>query len=506
MRYNKTLLVLFMIAALLASCVKNSYDVTQVNSVDVDGELLLPIASKSFTMMDMMARFHLDSLVNSSETGELFYNYSFEDNGAVMGHRLLRFKDLSYTEHYAFDNPFFSLQPQITDTMISFQKTIVFDSDHISALEAVMKSGHLGFQMVSNMGNLSRVVLRSEDIKDSAGNDFVFDELVQANAFGFDLENLHYLTDTANTLTFRYYLYYNYVPSTDPELFVDINIQGENISMHSMRGFVETYGNRNQIDTTFSLFPDNITGTLDVQGVSMKIYERNTFPLAARLVVDTALVMGDGLMSYSIFEPMPLVVEMPSQDAFSEVFSQSLHGKINASGGKTYASTDFIVNPAGVNEMVTVDDTCSIDVRVDVSIPFAFKADHVQYVDTVNMKLSQLNIPDVIESITLELTFISTIPLNLYGQFYMYNSESQTIMDVLVSDAQLIQASFDNQPTMTTAVIDITEERVENVLCSDRIIMVYAVDTDAHEVQLNANQELNLSVKAKIKYNGIVEP
>ena len=79
-------------------------------------------------------------------------------------------------------------------------------------------------------------------------------------------------------------------------------------------------------------------------------------------------------------------------------------------------------------------------------------------------------------------------------------------MDVLVSDAQLIQASFDNQPTMTTAVIDITEERVENVLCSDRIIMVYAVDTEAHEVQLNANQELNLSVKAKIKYNGIVEP
>ena len=505
MKNNKLFLVLALLVLALVSCKKDHYDVSHVNGVNAEGELLLPIATKSFTMMDMMARFHIDSLISCSETGELSYGYYFEDNDAVNGNRMLKFKDLNHYEHYVFDNPYTSGQPPVTDTMISFERTILFESDHISVLEAVMKMGRLNFRMVSNVGNLRRVVLRSSDIKDSTGHDFVFDAYVQNNAFGFDLAGLHYLTDTANSLTFSYDLYCYYYPSSDPELYVDLGIQGRDLAMKSMRGYVEAYSNRNRIDTLFSLFPDNLTGMLDVEGVSMKIRERNTFPLGARLVVDTALVTGEGVEPYSILEPLPLEIDLPSQTAFGEVFSKSLHGRINASGGRAYSSSDFIVNPSGMSEMVTVDDTCCIDLRIDVDIPFAFKVDNVQYLDTVNMKLSELEMPDMIESITLDLIFTSTIPLNLNGKFYMYDSETGTVTDTLLSDARLIQASFDGQPTTTTVGIEITEERIEKVLHSDRIIMVYEVDTDARDVKLNANQKLNLFTKAKVKYNGVVE-
>ena len=505
MKNNKLFLVLALLVLALVSCKKDHYDVSHVNGVNAEGELLLPIATKSFTMMDMMARFHIDSLISCSETGELSYGYYFEDNDAVNGNRMLKFKDLNHYEHYVFDNPYTSGQPPVTDTMISFERTILFESDHISVLEAVMKMGRLNFRMVSNVGNLRRVVLRSSDIKDSTGHDFVFDAYVQNNAFGFDLAGLHYLTDTANSLTFSYDLYCYYYPSSDPELYVDLGIQGRDLAMKSMRGYVEAYSNRNRIDTLFSLFPDNLTGMLDVEGVSMKIRERNTFPLGARLVVDTALVTGEGVEPYSILEPLPLEIDLPSQTAFGEVFSKSLHGRINASGGRAYSSSDFIVNPSGMSEMVTVDDTCCIDLRIDVDIPFAFKVDNVQYLDTVNMKLSELEMPDMIESITLDLIFTSTIPLNLNGKFYMYDSETGTITDTLLSDARLIQASFDGQPTTTMVEIDITEERIERVLHSDRIIMVYVVDTDAHDVKLNANQKLDLFTKVKVKYNGVVE-
>ena len=506
MKNNKLYLILVLLAVTFVACKKDHYDVTHVNGINAEGELLLPIANKSLTMMDMMARFEIDSLINCSETGELSIGYNFEDNDAVNGNRMLKFKDLNHYEHFAFPNPFVSVQPPITDTMISFERTIRFESDHISVYEAMMKLGRLNFRMVSNVGNLRRIVLRSSDIKDSQGHDFVFDAQVQDNAFGFDLAGLHYLTDTANTLTFSYALYCYYFPSTDPELYVDIGIQGRDLAMQTMRGYVEAYSSRNRIDTLFSLFPDNLTGMLDVNGVSMKIRERNTFPLDARLVVDTALVTVEGIEPYSILEPLPLVVNLPSQTTFGEVSSQLLHGRINASGGRAYASSEFVVNPSGMSEMVTVADTCCIDLRIDVDIPFAFKVDDVRYVDTVNMQLSELDMPDLIESISLELTFASTIPLNLNGQFYMYNSETEMIMDTLLSDARLIQASFDGQPTTTTVSVDITEARVEHVIHSDRIIMVYEVDTDAHDVKLNANQKLDLFVKAKVKYNGVVEP
>jgi hypothetical protein len=491
--------------ALLPSCKKEHYNVGNVSGVNAEGELLLPIASSSLTMMDMMTRFKMDSIIDCSESGDLSYNIHFEDNDVVNAHGLLRFNDMSHHQHFAFPNPFVAVQPPFADTMIAFEKTFVFESDRVSVLEAVMKMGRFDFQIESNLGNLRRVVLRSPDIKDAMGNDFVLDTEMHGYSFGFDLEGLRYLTDEANSLTFSYELYFRFAPTTEPELFVDVIIQGRDITMHSMRGFLAAYSSRNLIDTVFSLFPGNLTGVMGMEGLRLRISERNTFPLVARLAVDTALVSGEGIEPYSIFDPMPLVVELPSQTVFTEVLDQSLNGKLNSSGGNVYISSEYVVNPMGMAEMVTVVDTCSVDLKIDLNIPFAFEVDDVRYVDTIEMNLSELEMPDLIEKITLELTFNSTLPLNLNGQFYMYDSESGTVTDALLSDTRLIQASFDDQPTTTTVSIDIAEEKIENMLHSDRIIMAYGIDTEAHNVTLNANQKLELFAKARVKYNGIIE-
>lgn len=505
MRFNKILLSALFVAVLLTSCRKDHYDVGNVHGVNAEGELLLPIASKSFSMKDMMERFQIDSLINYAESGAFSYAYCYEHYDAVSGDNMLRFKDLNYHEHYAFDNPYVSQGSPITDTTLNIQRTILFESDNISVLEAVMKSGRLDFHVESNFGNLRHVVLRSSDIHDAFGNEFVLDVPVHYNTFGFDLADLHYMTDTANTLTFSYELYCSFYPAHQPKLYVDLSIVGHDLAMSTMRGFVETYGTRNLIDTVFTMLPDNLAGIIEVEDVSLRVSERNTFPLGARLVIDTALVMGDGIDPYSIFDPLPLAVDLPVQDAFSEVFSQTLSGKLNACGGRAYASSDFIVNPEAVSDLVTVADTSGIDVRIDVDIPFAFEVNNVSYVDTVNMRLSELDMPDLIERITLELTFTSTLPINLSGRFYMYNSDNEMITDTLLANAQLIRASFDGHPSTTLVSIDITEERIENVLRSDRIIMVYTLDTEGHDVQLNANQNLGLFVKAKVKYDGAIE-
>ena len=505
MKINRITLFLGVLACLLASCKKSHYDVTNVDGVNAQGEVLLPIGSKSFTMMDMMERFQVDSIISCADDGSLSFDYYYENYGVLNGDNLLRFEDLNYEEHYSVPNPYTGTPPPYQDTVLSFQRTLVFQADHLGVLEAKMKSGYLNFIVNSNVGVLRRVILSSSDIMDAEGNDFMMVFQPQSGTFGFDLEGLHYQTDTANSLTLNYELYCTYVPSWDPELYVDFMIEGVDLAFSEMTGYLEPYDSRNRIDTTFNLFSHNLSGILNVRDVSMRISERNTFGVEGRLMVDTAMVMSEGIAPYSLFEPLPLVVELPAQNEFDEVFSQNLSGKIAPSGGAAMASSLFTVNTGGMEDLITVTDTCSLDVRVDISLPFSFNISNVQYLDTVNLDLAELELPDLIERLTLEMTFNSTLPVNLMGWFYMYDSEHEMVTDTLVGEGKLIEASFNGQPTHTTLSIDITEERMQNVLRSDQIIMRYVLDTDARDVKLNANQKLTLFVKAKAKYDTSVE-
>ncbi|MBR1512764.1 MAG: hypothetical protein IJ622_00555 [Bacteroidales bacterium] len=505
MRINKISIILLAMVMLLASCKKDHYDLDNVDGVHAEGEMLLPLAHKSFTLMEMMERFQIDSLIQCDDDGTLSYSYFYEHLGAVKGEELLRFNDLAYHEYYEIENPIVGTPGMMLDTVIHFEQKVVFEADHIGVLEAVMRSGHFDFNLESNVGILHRVVLRSPDITDDSGHAMEFDFDINGTSFGFDLEGYRFETDSVNTLHFDYDIYLNAVWTSDPTLFFEIDIQGTELAFSEMRGYVERFESRSQIDTVFSLFPDNLSGVLEINNARMRLSERNTFEMSARLEVDTALVSGEGFAPFSLFDPMPLSVSIPPQRDFAEVLDKTLQGIIAARGGRALASSVFVVNTNNDNDLVTVDETCDIDVRVDVEIPFAFAVDEVQYLDTVNMKLDQIEFPDLIEMLTLELTFNSTLPLNLNARFFMYDSEHEVVTDTLAAQAQLISASFDGTPTTTNISLDITEDRINKVVHSDRIIMVYGLDTDAHDVKLNANQKLELSSKARIKYDGIVD-
>lgn len=504
MRDYRSFVVLALMLLLFASCNKEHYNVGNVHGINAEGEVLLPIGSKTLTMMDMMQRFQIDSLVSCAGDGSLSYDYCYEYLGVLSGDELLRFKDLRYEGHYEMENTFDD-DPSGVDTVVRFQHTLVFQADHIGVYEAQMKSGRLSFTLASNVGVVRRVILRSVNITDAAGNDFVNDVVPQSNSFGFGMEGMHYKTDTVNSLTLDFEVYCTYIPTSDDVLFIDYLVEGDGLAFSEMTGYVEPYDTRNRIDTTFSLFPNNLSGVLDVNDVKLVLSERNNFSMSAHLKVDTALLMGEGIPPYSIFETLPLEVDLPPQMEYGEVYSALLTGRITPRGDSIMASSLFTVNTLGMDELVTVADTSNLDVRADVSLPFSFNIDHVRYIDTFDLSLGELELPAMIERLTLELTFTSTLPLNLIGHFYAFDSEQQVVTDTLVGEGQLIAASFDGQPTHTTLSIDITEERLERVLGSDKIIMQYDLDTDAHDVVLNADQRLILYIKARAKYDASVE-
>ena len=504
MRTSKILLTTLFLVLLVVSCKKDHYDVGNVHGVNAEGEMVLPIGSGSFTVTELMQQFNIDSMITCSENGVLAYGIHFEDLGVVNGENLLRFNDLEYHERFSVENLIPIVLPQAIDTMFHFEQTIVFESDNIHVMEAEMKSGHFDFDVNTNVGLLRRLVIHSSDITDDGGHALELDFDLNSSDIQFDLDGLHYETDTANTLRLGYDVYVRLQSIPNQELFFEVDVKGSELAIREMSGFVDPYESRNVLDTTMNLFPGNASGSLQVQGARMRLFERNTFDLEARLDVDTAWLIADDDAPYPVFGPQPVSVDIPSQTSFGQVFERSLSGKISANETGLYTTSSFIVNPSGMSDMVFVSDTCVIDVMIDAEIPFAFTVNDVRFVDTTDLNL-KIDAPEQIEKLTLELTFISTIPLGLNAQFFAYDSETGQITEALVAEDRLINASYDGRPVTTDVTLEITGEKVEHVNHSNRLISIYEIDTDAHDVCLKGQQQLSLFVKARVKYKGTVE-
>lgn len=505
MNYNKLFVAFSLVAVLFTACKKEHYDVSNVQGVNVEGEALLPVASETITVMDLMERFELTDKVEWSESGELSFGFNYEDVGVINGSEILKFKDLDYEGHYSIENPYTTTPMPFLDTVISFDSKIIFESDDVRVLWAQMKSGHLDFTLESNIGSVQHVVIRSSDIKDSQGRDLELYIPVHDNTFGFVLDDLLYITDEPNALNINFEFHINVHGTSDPELYVDFNIKGVDLAFREMRGYVDAYSSRNRIDSVFRLFPDNLAGMLEVEGVRVTVNERNTFGLGARLVVDTAMVINEGMEPYSILEPLPLTVDMPPHLEFTEVFNQRVNGRVNVAGGRAYSTSTFVVNPDGFSELVSVSDTCRIDTDIWVKVPFSFNVDDITYLDTVNMNLANLELPEMIEQLTLELAFVSTFPVNLKASYYMYDSENDRITDTLLADTEVIQASADGRPTTTNVSLVVDEDHVGSVLESDRIIMSYLLDSGGKNVEFTIHQKVDLFLKIRAKYKTVID-
>ena len=500
MKNVKWFTLIILVVLMLVSCQKKHYDFDGLEGVNAEGELLLPLATGSYTVMDFMERFQIDSMLTFDATGDMYYHILLNRFRTIDGEDLLRFKDMEINEYYAIENPNPGHQIDPVDTVVRLTQSIVFTSDHIHALSATMRSGRFAFNMTSNVGQIQEVVITSSNIIDTDGHDLRFVYRPGQGMNSFALEGLRYETTEVNTLNLNYevrFVAQGYMPS---EFEFGLRVEATDLAIQEMWGYVDTYDSRNRIDTTFKLFPNNVTGILEIENAEITLSERNTFPLDAKLFADTALVWGEGVSPYSILDPLPLVADAPVSMDFMEVCRTYADGRVNAHQGNVFASLVIRVNPNGVSDLVSVSDTCGIDLKVDVSVPFAFKAESVHYLDTIGLNLSGIDSPKWVKKLTLGLTFVSTIPFRLNGTFYMYDSENNCVIGTLLQDATLIEASYDGSLCTTSVTVEITEKRLLDFFQSDSLIMDYGIDTESHGAVLNSGQFLRYSVKADVEY------
>ena len=510
-------IVFFLALAALrcGSCNKDHYDLNNVQGVDMEGEVLLPIASGRFTIMQMMERFGIDSVITFENNGEMMYHYTYEHKGAITGNELLHFRDEDVSESWPLPAIALQMLTAPIDTTVRYSQSVEMHSDHINVYSAKVKTGKIrcrvGFS--SSAVQVRRFRIHCPEITAGQGNELLC-EIPQGDDYvEIDMEGFSFQTDEANTFHFDFQLDARLYPSVGNVGSMDFMLRIDELTVSEMTGWIEPHNSYSRIETEFDLFPDNVMGTIDLEDVDLRLSMRNGFDLPARLVVDTAEVTGEGFAPIQLFESLPQVIELDNTPAYEVIFHRTMDGRIGSHGAIATATSNFILNPDGLTNRITVADTCSLAVKADVDIPLSFTVNEVHYFDTVIFNLSEnlsgslpmLESGDWIKKLTLDLDLTSNIPLDLEGRILMYNSENGEVMDILADNVVLVSASLDGQPVNHSVSIEVTNDRIERMMKSDRMILDFDVDTQAREIDLNANQFLHFFVKCKVGYDGIID-
>lgn len=494
------------LSLILVSCNKNRFDFDRFDGVEAKGEWRLPISSAKRSIGDVISALNQSGVIQNDVNGRIRFVYDYVIDDAIKGADFMYFKDQRFEKTFAFDNPLPTVLPVPVDTVLYFETSITLSSSDIGVLSANIKSGVLGVQVTTEFGGVQGINVISNSITDAEGNpmNLEFDPSLEENVI--DLTGYAYESETSNTIDLLFAVHLSIQDFSAPQYNTTFTLRFNDFKLSHMSGSIGVFRSYHKIDTTFSLFPDNLTGSAMFLDAGVRLNARNYFEVPARLRIDTAMILG-GADPYTIFNQMPVVVDItPSNNGYIEVFNENVSGLLNANYQQAYSSAVFVLNPDSLNTVFEVADTTSIDTKIDVEIPFKFMVPAVTYIDTVKIHLSNYDSLEVFKEIVLNMLVQTDIPFNIMIQAFFYNSATGEVTETLFDDPLVLHGAFDGTMQQSDIEISLTEERIRQMLHSDRLIIHYNIDTEDREVELNANQRLSMALRAKMVCDGVIYP
>ena len=500
-------------ALLFFSCNKNRFDFSEMESVEGSGQWKLPIGSAHVTLGDLMTQMGENDMVSYDEDGNLQLGFHLAMNNVIKGSDFLNLGTLNFNSTSSFPNPFPSMVIEPIDTVFRFSQKLELSSDSAGIESAIIKSGEmvLTFQN-TNLGHISKIDFSSSGIIEPNGDSLVRHfEAVTGNTI--DLAGAtFYLHDPVtgvadSTLTLNYAIHYQLTGIDDPEYTVEAIVALNRLKLQRISGYVDEFVYEFDYDTTLSLPLNNIEGQTKLVGADIRINERNTFNnLYASLQINQAELYGGGAEPYAIFGDDPYVLQIiPAEEFVNVLPEESIDLLVDTRFDAFRVSALLDFNPNHADNLITIDESSVLDVEVDATVPMRFNIPGVHYIDTIDLSLSEISAPELVEEIRLNILFDSEIPFNLDGQLYTLNPMTGQVTDSLMTNAMHIGGSFDGTPVRTEAVIDITRDRLAHLMASDKLIMRFGVNTDGRDVLLNLDNGIGTTIKADVIYGGSVD-
>ena len=460
-------------------------------------------------MLDQLGE---NSLVSYDEIGNLQLHYEYVDDEILKGAGFLNLGAQVFDFQMQFENEHLGevIVDPIMDTLC-FSQVVQIAMDSVGLKSAIIKSGELVMRMETNVGEVSDIVFSSSGITMPNGDTLAcyFNKLndntvdISGATFQMNTDPLTGLSDS--TLTFNYVVHY-YINGIEPECVLSTQIGFADIEIQEITGYVTSYVYDFSYDTTFDLSLPNVVGEMELVGVELQVKEKNTFGFDALFQVDTAEFYGVGIAPSPVFPVYPYCLEVLSTPEYTNVMPEEpINLRYSTDFDGVRIASKMIINPEGGTKLITINDDSSLGVVVDAMIPFQFNIPSVSYLDTIDINLSDINAPDLVQEVILGIIFKSEMPFNFDAQFYTVDGLTGQISDSLIANGLRINGSFDGIPVTTTADVSITQKRLNSLMAANKLIMRLGVNTQNQNVYLNLDNAMEVILKADVIYDGEIE-
>lgn len=495
-------LALTVAVLLTCSCNKNRFDFSQLDSVEASGQWKLPIGSARITLNRVLGQFAQNSMVSYDADGHIQLSYRYPMDTVVKGTTFMRYGDMNFPFTFQLENPYpFVLDEPIEDTL-AFEQVIELESDVMALKAAKIRSGSFLFNITTSAQfKVEKIIITSPSVVHADGSAFE-EELQPGLDYGLDLAGVHFDADKDNTLKFNYLICFVADDFTDPDITFESFIGVRDLCIQELTGSLNSYPTRFVVDEGFDLPLGKIDGEMRFVDSHLSIMQRNSFDLEASIRIDTAMLWGGHATPTMIFDDYPVNIGVHHSPSYTSAFDEDVNLALNTQFDSVYVSGEFVLNPDGFGETLTLYDTASIGLAAEGVLPMKFNVPGVVYKDTIDLNMSEIKTPEMIKELILHIAFDSELPFNLQAQAYTMDPKTGKVTDSLFTDEHFINGSFTDASVRTESEISVTHERLANLMSSNKLLLRFGVDTDGKDVYLDLDDALGVTLKADIIYDG----
>lgn len=490
---------LFLLLFFLWNGCKKDFDFDRLDNAEATGEWGIPLVNATYSIEDILSQLNENDYITQSPDGNIFLSYFFEENNLVTDSMILSFSNVS--RNYEWQRNIY------TPDGGSFSKDTIFllkiPDDNMIVRSGVIMHGYLH---LNTSKNISSVIVSCPSIKDASGNIFTKEfsdngqEKIDLRGYRIDFNYV----DT-NTLIF------NVVFEIEGQggfhdYYVNINVSTDNLRLKEATGKIKAYNHSfiDHINIGQLTNNDNYGGSFTLYNPHIALHIKNSFNyLGGNVSVDGLYLAGHGSSISEVLANYPILIQIsPGMDdelnleSISSVFFSSEFNQLNFKGEVT-------INPLGYDAgEVSIKENSSLDVKLNMALPFDMNVDDLFYHDIVNFSMDSVSMYDLIENITFQCILKNGLPISLNAQVYFYNSMQMRIIDSLFTPQLTLTGAYQEGIfTETTKAIEVDQKRVNRILAADKIIFRFRVNTDGKRVVIDAKNSVQVKLSMKLKYD-----
>lgn len=469
----------FLLAAgfIAVSCIKEEIDLDKISDkMYWNPKLGIPVAYSTLSLEDLIESIDSEQMIKSDSTKflTLVYSNRILSNTAAT---IMKFDDQQFGEAIFASQLGIPAAPTQNPIVFTKPNSYPFTMSHGEIIDSlVIKTGTLSFNISSTYKHQGKLIIEipqlkknNKAFKDSVSitkSDGTFSTVTNFNVAGYKLV-LEHPNVTDNKMSFNYTVkLINSGAGVTAGDRIGITIDFTNIAFSSLFGYL---GNRQLINTlsefSFPIFGEVSQPSLRFANPSIKIRSRSSFGLPANIELYNVeainskdnktipLTFSTGTNPFNIKSPQTIGGYANDSVIFNKN-TTNLFTALEIGPNKIKYGIRSFANPAG-KTLNYVTDSSKLAVDLDVELPLDLGCSKVEFKDTMDLDLSDVeDLEDKVKSLLLRTSFENGMPIDMNLQVYFLTETYQHVdtlfaagSDNTINSGELNQAGKVIKPT-----------------------------------------------------------